>query len=200
MVFTQGFTMNPAVQVLLLLDEVLGTKNSFITTSSYRRFIKGMRTIRSLGSTVSIIFFLMASSASYGQLRRMKTTREYIMFYIPKLLPLFVYQVVREFARFDGKIVLSVIPFSNFVGMVANSLALGVWFSKQTRYVILLTAFEFGFLLYLMWRVKATGFTLKNCDYLKYRSKQLGFRFFLWVNVSCLAIEIRCFVIVLTAS
>lgn len=168
-----AFTVSPMLQVLLHLKFV---ENASSRSPVLSLVIAVMRPLRYCGSGISIIFYLMVTSASYSIMERTESTLDQLWFYCPKLLPLMAYQVIRLCAFFQGKIILSIVPFSNFVGMIANSIVLGQWFVAPTAYVSAITAFEIYFLLCIVIRVRNSARILSEVDYLQFRSKQIGFR------------------------
>lgn len=176
MLFTNALSMSPISSIWVLHDLAIGkdANKKWIKNPIFRKLIIAVWTTRSFGSTITIIFFLMAMSETYGMLVPFETRRERLFFYLPKLIPLVIYQVIRVMSRFKAKLILSLIPFGNISGMIANSISLQQWFLGPVIFVSLLTAFEVFFLVYIVYRISKTSQVLRNADYLQHRSKQIG--------------------------
>lgn len=91
---------------------------------------------------MTTIFFFWSMAQVYRQLQPLEKKREHFHFYVPKIIPLLAYGCLRLLAAFQGGVVLSVIPFSNLIGLVASSIVTRRSFPKATIYVCVITAFE----------------------------------------------------------
>lgn len=127
-----------------------------------------------LFSSVANILYLWGTAHSYGILDGLKTRREFASFYIPKLVPIVLYAILRILARFPFKVMPSQLPFTNFFAMITHSVLLKKWYIDVTIVISLMTVFEIYFLVCILLQVRKTMETLRHCDYWKYRAKQIG--------------------------
>lgn len=87
------------------------------------------------------------------------------------------------------------LPFANLTGMIslyytANSVnRTGMWSA------ILITAFDIIFTVCIILERRRTKFSLKKADYIKYRSKQIGFRFFMYHNLTFYSVYIALYIL-----
>ncbi|KAI0564795.1 Lipase domain protein [Gracilaria domingensis] len=94
-----------------------------------------------------------------------------------------MYQAVRIIARYPAKVSLAKFPFVNIVAMCVQFSALHKWYFDVVGIILVLTVFELYFLVMIVRQVRKTWARLARLNYLKYRSKQVGFRFFVAHNL-----------------
>lgn len=136
--------------------------------------------LRTSGFTASTIFYVWASMHSY----RMLETKATFMFYLPKVVVLAVYVAAKIVVPFSYKIFPSELMFATFVGMLSVYTAADRWYLPGVVFASLSFVFELGLSGYILREYLKTREVLKNSDYLQYRTKQIGFRFFVYHNMT----------------
>jgi len=167
-----------------LLNPEVATGQVWYSQPWFRTLLNITWVIRSCGSTISTIFFLWASAHTYALKKGLYDGATRLRFYLPKVIPLLIYQFLRFMVRFPFNIALAQLPFSNLAAIVSARLILGVWHMKVVRYVLAITLFEVYFLIAIVSNVRSTARTLRDEDYLKTRSKQISFRYFCFHNLT----------------
>lgn len=154
---------------------------------------------RICGSAVSSMFYLWASAHTYGQ-HELRTRSQKLRFYVLKLIPIAFYQTLALIANLKYRIVISQLPFVNIASLIAQSLALNRWYKDIVVVVGLLTILEVYIISAIIIRIYTTNKYLKQLDYTKTRSKQIGFRFFVFHNVTYYSLMIVMDIIAATAN
>lgn len=151
------------------------------------------KVLRTSGFTATTIFYVWASMHSY----RILESNINIMFYLPKVLILLIYVAAKTTVVFTYKIYASELMFASFFGMISVYRTAQKWHTPGVIVASLLFVFELGLGIYIFIEYLRTKRKLKKADYLKYRSKQIGFRFFVYHNMTFYAVFISLYLILL---
>lgn len=151
------------------------------------------RVLRTSGFTVTTIFYVWASIHSYRILEA-KTTP---MFYIPKVAVLALYAAAKIIVVFEYKIYPAELMFATLVGMINVYSTAGRWFTPGVVFASLFFVIDICLAVYIFWEYLSTKKVLKNADYLQYRTKQIGFRFFVYHNITFYGIFMTLYIILL---
>lgn len=151
---------------------------------SYQSWFSPMNTVflllRQSTFTFSTVFYIWASVHSY----RLLESDIGFMFYLPKVVVLGVYVAVKVMVWFQFDIQPAEMMYASFFGMISTYSAAKRWnLVAGILYGVLSLIFELilgGYILLEVWKTKDV---LKKADYLKYRTKQIGFRFFVYHNM-----------------
>lgn len=133
-----------------------------------------------VGFTSSTVFHVWASIHSY----RMLNTKITYMFYVPKILVLSIYVISKLVIRTSYNVVPSELFFASFIAMVSTYNTAQIWYKPGVWYASLSLVFEIILTVYIILEYRATRKVLQNADYLKYRTQQIGFRFFVYHNLT----------------
>lgn len=151
---------------------------------SIHKWFRGLNPIISSLSTgaftAATIFYVWANIHSYRVLESGLT----VMFYVPKVITMLLYAGAKIAVVFIYKIRPSDVMFATFFGMISLYRSARIWYAPGVVFCSLLFVFEIGLAIGLYFEYSKTKRKLKNSDYLKYRSKQIGFRFFVYHNLT----------------
>eukprot|EP00181_Compsopogon_caeruleus_P003595 CAMPEP_0184682720 /NCGR_PEP_ID=MMETSP0312-20130426/8504_1 /TAXON_ID=31354 /ORGANISM="Compsopogon coeruleus, Strain SAG 36.94" /LENGTH=807 /DNA_ID=CAMNT_0027134571 /DNA_START=96 /DNA_END=2519 /DNA_ORIENTATION=- len=139
-----------------------------------------MLTLRATAFNVSSLFFIWTSIHSYRHLRGPLP----VLFYLPKLLLLAVYSWFQVMGTRLYRLQFSELPLVSFISMLRSYMAAGL--QKRESDVGLVIAYSLFEVFIISWIVReiiVTRSVLRQSDYMKFRSKQIGFRFFLYHNL-----------------
>ncbi|KAK1863843.1 hypothetical protein I4F81_006397 [Pyropia yezoensis] len=165
---------NPVYEIATLLKGPVGSTPEEILES-----VGPWGTEWAFTSTVFVsyaYFYVWISVHSY----RIMRGRLLLFFYAPKILVLTLFGALRVVIGVYGRIYLGYLPFTSIVGTLML-VKHGV--SRQAydfSLVILVTVFEAVLIGWLCYEVSLTRKALARTSYMRYRSKQIGFRFFLF--------------------
>lgn len=129
--------------------------------------------------TVVIYVYLLLSAHSYRILNSRGYSRA---FYLPKLLAAAAYFVAKIALGFGFRIALGLIPFSRVL-LVFFLCIDGRSSLRLVLPVLLTTACDIAFVVWVMREVSLTAAFLARVPYLENRSKQLGFRCFVYQSL-----------------
>lgn len=135
--------------------------------------------LRQTTFTASTAFYVWASVHSY---RILESDIDF-MFYLPKLVVLGVYVAVKVMVWFEYRIQSAEMMFTSFFGMISTYGTAETWLTPGVVFGTFSMLFELALGAYILVDMCHTKEVLKNADYLKYRTKQIGFRFFLYHNL-----------------
>lgn len=143
--------------------------------------LKLMRDI-SLGPFV--IFYLWAAIHAYRILDPAEKLG--LSFYLPKLLLLAPYFLMKITAFFRNRILYAETPFIPAIVLVHTFRGYKLWnaFPTLCIFTLVITLFEFMFFAIIIMQAIKTRRVLRRAPYMKHRSKQIGFRFFIYLNFS----------------
>lgn len=134
---------------------------------------------RDASFTASTIFYVWATTHSYRILGGRLTSS----FYLPKVCLVLFYVLLKQLAFWRYSIYMSEMPIASLVAMIYLYKSLNTWPLSGVLFVTFTTCFE---ILLLFWIVRQTQITkafLQGNDYMEYRTKQIGFRFFHYHNI-----------------
>lgn len=149
--------------------------------------------MRVSGFTASTVFYVWASIHSYRILESNISWR----FYLPKIVVLGIYVASKIVVTYSYKVYPSEMLFATFVGMLSVYTAADKWLLSGVVYSTLTFVFEIGLAGYIFREYRKTKEVLKNADYLEYRTKQIGFRFFIYHNITFYAVFTFLYIIIL---
>ncbi|CDF36212.1 Lipase domain protein, putative [Chondrus crispus] len=149
--------------------------------------------MRVSGFTATTVFYIWASIHSYGILESKIDWR----FYVPKVVVLLIYIASKIVVTFEYKIYPAELFFATFVGMVSVYSAANTWPLPGVVYATLTFVFEIILSAFICREYQKTKKVLKNADYLQYRTKQIGFRFFMYHNITFYAVFSVLYIILL---
>lgn len=145
--------------------------------------------------TASTIFYVWANIHSY----RILESGINWSFYLPKIIILACYVASKVVVTFSYRIFPAEMLFATFIGMLSVYTAAGKWPVEGVLYASLTFVFEIWLVGYIFREYRKTKTALKNADYLQYRTKQVGFRFFLYHNITFYSVFMTLYIIVLLA-
>lgn len=149
--------------------------------------------MRVSGFTATTVFYIWASIHSYGILE----SRINWKFYVPKVVVLLIYIASKVVVTFEYKIYPAELFFATFVGMVSVYSSANKWPLPGVVYATVTFVFEIFLAAYICREYQKTKKVLKNADYLQYRTKQIGFRFFMYHNITFYAVFSVLYMIIL---
>lgn len=130
--------------------------------------------------TASTVFYIWASVHSY----RLLESDIGIMFYLPKVVVLGTYVAVKCMVWIQYDVQPAEMMFASFFGMISLYSTADRWdYVPGILFGVGSLLFEVtlgGYILHEIWTTKDV---LKKADYIKYRTKQIGFRFFVYHNM-----------------
>lgn len=186
MVVMTAWSYNPSKTLFILHDRVIYAKNKkmwWLTNYPwFFQFITYTRVINMFLSSVGQLFYVWASAHYFGVLDD-KDRPSNLRFYGPKLLILGIYNVYRIVLGGPLKVSPSKLPASTGIAMIANFRALKVFEVDVFLKTMVLVVIELIILIAIMRRMVITAKVLRHAQYVKYRGKQIGFRFFVMSNV-----------------
>lgn len=128
-------------------------------------------------STISLLYVWMGSH-SYRYLQERITIWNW-EFYVPKIALALIYNAYKLSVLFVFRIAFSELPFATLVAFLALYGNIGVWPRLGVITVAILTALETVIFGLIVVDVMKTMRVLSLAEYVKHRTKILGFRFFL---------------------
>jgi len=185
LVFT-ALSYSPMLNIKYLHDDVFLVDRPDLWMYRFkwvREAVRNFRLINLLFSSFGQLFYLWACSHSYGILEGITERPSNFRFYAPKLGLLTFYGIFRILIRMVWLISPSKLPLVTFAGMISNFRGLNNWDTKTIILVSIYTAVEIVICICILRCILHTSSVLSKAPYLKYRAKQLGFRFFLMQNI-----------------
>lgn len=128
------------------------------------------------------IFYVWANVHSY----RLLENRADFRFYLHKIIPLMIYVATKVTLACltQHRILCAALPLANLTGMLSLYYTANRWDKVGVWAACVVTLIDLGFIICIGVEQWQTKLVLKNADYLKYRSKQIGFRFFMYHNIT----------------
>lgn len=145
------------------------------------------------GFTASTVFYVWATIHSYRILESEIT----YMFYLPKIVVLWIYVALKVAMRATYNVHAAELFFATAISMLSIYSEGMKWYLPGVVFSVVSFVFEFGLALYIFAEYQKTKTVLKNADYLQYRTKQIGFRFFIYHNITFYGIFFTLYVILL---
>lgn len=128
-------------------------------------------------STISMLYIWMGSH-SYRYLHERITIQKW-EFYLPKIAIALIYNAYKLSVLFAFRIAFSELPFATLAAFLTLYGEIGVWPRLGVITVTVLTILETAILGFIVVDVVKTMKVLSSAEYVKHRTKILGFRFFL---------------------
>jgi len=187
MLVTTAISYTPALNIQALHDNYIVGNARHLVWTRFRWFVDLViwsRIVNLFFASFGQLFYLWACAHSYSFLEGKGERPSRLRFYGPKLLLLLTYGVFRLLLRLQFGLSPSKLPFVTTIAMLRNFHTLNHWPMKSLIVISCYTALEFVICFVIGRRILITQRVLREAEYLKYRSKQLGFRFFLVQNIS----------------
>ncbi|OSX68961.1 hypothetical protein BU14_2040s0001, partial [Porphyra umbilicalis] len=151
--------------------------------------------LRDMAFAGSTLIYVWASVESFGVF---DGSRLGWRFYAPKAGVLAAMTATKVVAWTAYKVYLSRMPLASIVSMISSYAANGArWFVPGVVLSALLTALEVGVLAWICVQVLRTKAALRTADYMRHRTKQIGFRFFLYHNFTFYLVYWACYLVLL---
>lgn len=147
------------------------------------------------GFTATTIFYVWATIHSYRMLETKITHR----FYLPKLLILAIYVTSKVVINVSYRVIPSELAFASFFAMLSTYYTADFWYKPGVWYASLTFAFEILLTIYILCEYRRTRRVLQNADYLRYRTQQVGFRFFIYHNLTFYVVYVALYIALLIA-
>ena len=182
MVISTSLSYNP----LGMLSTIFGQGKNYRNKGVWLQIGTVVRAIGLLFASLGQLFYVWCSAHSYGTLEigdQISTSRlSFLRLYVPKLVLLIIFGAYRLVLRFKFKISPSKLPLTSFFTLIRNCQISGYWPADVFIKVGVLTAIETIIILAIARRLIITARTLRKVEYLKHRTKQVGFRYFVAQN------------------
>lgn len=149
--------------------------------------------VRDAAFTASTLFYVWATVHSY----RILSGKLGLQFYLPKAAIVMFYLLLKQFAFWRLNIYMSEMPIASIVAMLYLYNTLSSWPLSGVLCVIGVTVFELMFVAWIVYQISVTRRFLNGKDYMKYRTKQIGLRFFLYHNLTFYFVFWLCYLILL---
>lgn len=133
--------------------------------------------------SIASVFYIWCIAHQYSILERLETKKEQLRFYLPKIVPLVFYLILRIIGLAGLRIFPSLLPFTTLIGLICNFSRFGVWYLPPIIFTALMTGIETFFVVAIIRQIRKTSQILQRCNYIQTRTKQVGFRFFVWSTV-----------------
>lgn len=198
LLFSMVLYLNPFSAIVKMHDVLLHQSEPWLHWRSKPWCVLAIRVFDVLqisGFTATTVFYVWATIHSY----RMLETKITHMFYLPKMLVLAIYVTSKVVVNVSYRVVPSELAFASFLAMISTYRTADFWYKPGVWYASLTLAFEILLTLYIMWEYRRTRRVLQNSDYLKYRTQQIGFRFFIYHNLTFYIVFITLYLALLIA-
>lgn len=149
--------------------------------------------LRDASFTASTVFYVWATVHSY----RILSGKLRINFYVPKVSVVLLYILLKQIAFWRFSIYMSEMPIASAVAMLHLYRTLGLWPLSGVLCVAGVTLFEILLVSWIIYQIRVTRSFLEGKDYMKYRTKQIGVRFFLYHNLTFYMVFWSCYLIML---
>lgn len=163
-----------------LLNRFSGAANRWASQDWFDSVSRIFTVVRSVGFTSATVFYVWASAHSYRKL----DGKLGFWFYAPKVLVIALYIALKVVIIYAFDCIPAELLLGSFVGMLSLYAAAGWWPLRGMIGAGLLSVFELGLLVWVALQILQTKAVLKKSDYMKYRLQQVGFRFFLYHNLT----------------
>lgn len=182
--------LNPFENVTRIMNEA---GYDLYTAQWYNPISRMYDSIRDASFTASTIFYVWATVHSYRVISR----KLGIWFYLPKVVLVIFYVLVKQFAFWRFNIYMSEMPIASFVAMLYLYRTLKFWPLSGVLCVTAVALFEIALVAWIVRQIRITRSFLKGKDYMKYRTKHIGLRFFLYHNLTFYVVYWTCYLILL---
>ena len=187
-----AFYMNPFENIIRLLEKI-GIKAQ--EAAAYRELAIFYDSVKDASFSASTLFYVWASVHSYrvldGKLGK--------SFYFPKVISIVLYVMLKIAAYWSSRVYFAEMPFASFIGMVYLFGILNEWKTASVVWVVCITVYEICLVAAIFVNIHKTRKFLRMKDYMKYRTKQIGFRFFLYHNFTFYILFWLCYIMLLLA-
>lgn len=182
--------LNPHENIVRIMNEA---GYSLDTAQWYKPISRMYDSIRDTSFTASTLFYVWATVHSY----RITSGKLGIWFYLPKVTLVVFYVLIKQLAFWRFNIYMSEMPIASGVAMLYLYGTLKLWPLSGVLCVIAVTLFELALGAWIVHQINITRSFLKGIDYMKYRTKQIGLRFFLYHNLTFYIVFWSCYLILL---
>lgn len=186
MLFFTALSYTPALNIMYLHDNLFLSNQPEKWAWQYKwvqSAIINFRIANLFFASFGQFFYLWACAHSYSILEGVTERPSNLVFYGPKLFLLLFYGTFRLLLRKVWHLSPSKLPFVTTFSMLANFRIMNDWHTQSIIIISLYTAVEAVVVFCIFRCIVYTSRVLKEAPYLKYRAKQLGFRFFVMQNI-----------------
>ncbi len=156
----------------------------------FKKLLPALTVIRVAGFSGCTIFYVWANVHSY----RFLESKIGIRFYLPKIITLALYVAAKVLAIFRYRIYSAELPMANLSGMLSLCYTADLWKTHTVMFGSIISGADLFFIICGIYEMRRTKMVLKKADYLKYRTKQIGFRFFMYHNITFYAVYISLYI------
>ncbi len=185
-----AFYMNPFENIIRLLEKI-GIESQ--KGAAYRELAIFYDSVKDASFSASTLFYVWASVHSYRILDGKLGQR----FYYPKVISVVLYVVLKIIAFWSSRVYLAEMPFASFIGMIYLFSILNEWKAASVFWIVCITVYEMCLVTAIFVNIHKTRKFLRSQDYMKHRTKQIGFRFFLYHNFTFYILFWLCYIMLL---
>lgn len=185
--------MNPFENIVRLLEKIGINAQEQV---AYRELALFYDSVKDGAFSASTLFYVWASVHSYRKLDSSKLGKR---FYIPKIGAVVLYVFLKIAAYWSSRVYFAEMPFASMIGMIYLFSIMGEWNRASVIWVCFITVYEILLISAIFNDIRVTKKYLRNKDYMKYRTKQIGFRFFLYHNFTFYVLFWLCYIMLLLA-
>lgn len=171
--------MIPFFEVLQIHDVLLKSNTSWEHTSTFKYVEPTLTVTRQFGMSLRYLFYFWASVHSY----RLVDKEPGFRFLAPKVLLLLVDTILRAVSEILFQVYAAEIPFASLLGMIKLYGSAGQWNFNGVLFISLFTLLELFCFGLIAFESHKTFTKLRTYNFVKHRSKQVGFRFFVVQNM-----------------
>lgn len=182
--------MNPFENVVRLLEKIgINAQKA----KAYRELALFYDSIKDAAFSASTLFYIWASVHSY----RILNGKLGAHFYLPKVSAVVLYVLLKLVAYWSSRVYFSEMPFVSMIGLLYLFRIIGIWKLSSVLWVSFITLYEFLLVGCIFYDIHLTRQFLSKNDYMESRTKQIGFRFFLYHNSTFYILFWLCYIMLL---
>ncbi len=186
--------MVPLHDIVAIHDQLVGKVDMFWQKTKWWSILEPIAQVMfTTGFTCSTVFYVWACMHSY----RFLESRIGFRFYFPKVFTLAIYVVGKVLILYKASpaVYSAELPFANLTGMLSLYYTADQFNTVGMWSAICITTMDLFFVARIVYERRKTKLLLKKADYIKYRSKQIGFRFFMYHNLTFYSIYIALYIV-----
>ncbi len=181
LLFSTALYFNIPYAMIQLYFNTVGSDHESVLPKFIVQLTVPLKVLRELGLGPLFMFYIWANIHAYRILDPVEKLG--LGFYLPKLALLGPYFVLKCMAFLNANLWISESPFVSAMVLVHTYRGFHVWRAERVMclYVLGITLFELVYLAVIVMEAVKTVRVLKRAPYMKHRSKQIGFRFFIYL-------------------
>lgn len=149
--------------------------------------------IKDAAFSASTLFYIWASVHSY----RVIHGKLGVKFYVPKVTIVVCYVLLKLVASWSSRVFFSEMPFASLIGLLYLFKVINEWNTTSVLWVSFITVYELALVGCIFYDIHLTRKYLSKRDYMESRTKQIGFRFFLYHNITFYILFWACYIMLL---